>query len=40
MVYVNSDVYEKTKEKFEKSGFVKVDKTKAFWWQKTAGDEL
>lgn len=40
VVYVNSDVYERTKEKFEKSGFVKVDKTKAFWWQKTAGDEL
>ena len=38
VVYVNSKVYEKTKEAYEKAGFVEVDKSKAFWWQKSEGE--
>lgn len=34
IVYVNSNVYEECKESFENAGFVKVDKSNAFWWQK------
>lgn len=37
VVYVNSKVYEKTKEAYEKSGFVEVDKSQAFWWQESEG---
>lgn len=36
-VYVNSAVYEKNKETFEKNGFIKVEKSQAFWWQKGEG---
>lgn len=39
VVYVNSNVYEKNKETFDKAGFIKVDKSKAFWWQESEGGE-